>query len=154
MARPKKINSFVSYVVTTPMLSLGGCRITINRGSVIEIDRENAMIRFNGQEYTSANDVAILMRNFENAENPLLVDDSSKNRSKHSPESPKRTKTTRDQMEIIKSDEDISPSIEIKDNGPAKRNLGRPKPIENNGPMKVEPESIVREIPIKKAKSV
>ncbi len=146
----KREEGFVSYVVATPLLNLGGCRLSLARGNKVDIDKERAIVRYEGQEYTSASDIAILLRD---RDVPMIVLDTKANCSKFSTIPEKRTKTTKVKMEIIESDEDISRVIDIPCNT-EKRDLGKPTVVDKTAKMKVEPQSVVTEIPIKKAKSV
>lgn len=146
----KKDDSFVTYVVATPLLNLGGCRLSLARGNKVDIDKDRAIVRYEGQEYTSATDIAILLRD---RDEPMIVLDTKANCNKFSTIPEKKTKTTKVKMEIIESDEDISRVINIP-NKTEKRDLGKPTVVNKNAKMVVEPQSVVTEIPIKKAKSV
>jgi len=144
-----KKSPYVSYVVSIPSLNLGGCRLGLARGSKIEIDRDAGVIRHQGQEYKSPTDVAILLRE---REVPMIVADSKSNCDKFTPIPEKKTKTTKVPMEIIECDEDVTRVINLPKEA-AKKDLGKPSPI-NKDPLVVEPQSVVREIPIKKAKAI
>lgn len=146
----KKKSSFVSYVVASPLLNLGGCRLGLVRGAKIEIDRENAVIRYEGQDFVSSSDIAILLRD---RDEPMIVLDTKANCNKFSPIPEKATKTTKVPMKVVESDEDVSCVINIP-SSKEKRDLGKPTVVDKTAKMKIEPQSVVVEIPIKKAKSV
>ena len=149
----KKAKKFVTYVVAAPALHLGGSRISLKRGNTVEIDREASIIRYRDMEYNVPGDVAIIFRNREESENPWIVDDTAENRKSFKLEVIKPNKVTIPKMEVIESDADIGVVTEMPKS--SKPDLNRPKkPIDRNRPMTVEPQSIVKELPIKKVKSL
>jgi hypothetical protein len=112
------------WILTVKELHLGHCKETFRAGAVIELDEDNGRLHIDGRKFDDTRDLDVLKRQARNnPDNPWVIPYSKEAREEildliNPPRAAvpaKQPLKPGQQMQVIKSDEDLNEPIDIRD---------------------------------------
>jgi hypothetical protein len=134
------------WILTAKELHLGHCKDTFRAGAILEYDVENDRLWVDGRKFDDSRDLDILKRQSAKfPDNPWIVPFSAENKQAvaESVIAPVVVvKRTGAQMQVIKSDQDLSEDIDIRDTQVSKANNAAKQ--ESRDKVKTEGMEVIR----------